>query len=154
MAICACMSFCARQGLVVNAKRIYRLYCEEGLQVCRRKRKRLAHRDRILLKAAVRRNQRWSLDFVSDGLWNGRRFRVLNIVDDCTRGCLGQIVDVSISGKWLTRYLDQLAIIHGYPDELVHDNGPKLTSRAMFEWSYKTGVKLRFIHPSKSTQNA
>ncbi len=64
------------------------------------------------------------------------------------------IVDFSISGKRLARYLDQLAIIHGYPDELVHDNGPELTSRAMFEWSHKTGVKLRFIQPGKPTQNA
>ena len=146
--------FLRKEGLVVNAKRTYRLYCEEGLQVRRRKRKRLAHQDRIPLAAAVRPNQRWSLDFVSDGLWNGRRFRVLNIVDDCTRSCPGQIVDFSISGKRLTRYLDQLAILHDYPDELVHDNGPELTSRAMFEWSQKTGVKLRFIQPGKPTQNA
>jgi putative transposase len=146
--------FLRKEGLVVNAKRTYRLYCEEGLQVRHRKRKRLAHRDRIPLAAAVRPNQRWSLDVVSDGLWNGGRFRVLNIVDDCTRGCPSQIVDFSISGKRLSRYLDQLAMIHGYPDELVHDNGPELTSRAMFEWSHKTGVKLRFIPPGKPRQNA
>lgn len=139
---------------MVNAKRTWRLYYEEGLQVCRRKRKRLAHRDRIPLAAAVRPNQRRSLDFVSDGLWNERRFRGLNIVDDCTRGCPGQIVDFSISGKRLTRYLDQLAMTHGYPDELVHDNGPEPTSWTMFEWLQKTGVQLRFIQPGKPTQNA
>ncbi len=146
--------FLRKEGLVVNAKRTYLLCCEEGLHVRRRKRKRLAHRDRIPLKAAVRPNQRWSLNFVSDGLWNGRRFKVLNIVDDCTRVCPGQIVDFSISGKRLSRYLDQLAIIHSYPDELVHDNGPELTSLAMFEWSHETGVKLRFIQPGKPIQNA
>lgn len=146
--------FLRNEGLVVNAKRTYRLYREEGLRVRRRRRKRLPPRDRIPLQAAERPNQRWSLDFVSDALWNYRRFRVLNIVDDCTRGGPGQIVDFSISGKRLARYLDELAAIHGYPEELVHDNGPELTSRAMFEWSQRTGVRLRFIQPGKPTRNA
>ena len=139
---------------MINAKRTYRLYHEEGLQVRRRKRKRLPARDRIPLEAAMCPNQRWSLDFVSDALWNYRRFRVLNIVDDCTRESPGQIVDFSISGERLARYLDGLAQLHGYPEELVHDNGPELTSRAMFEWSQRTGVRLRFIQPGKPTQNA
>ena len=146
--------FLRREGLVVNAKRTYRLYSEEGLQVRRRKRKRLPPRDRVPLEPAARPNQRWSLDFVSDALWNARRFRVLNVVDDCSRECPGQIVDFSISGGRLARYLDDLAAIHGYPEELVHDNGPELTSRAMFEWSQRTGVRLRFIQPGKPTQNA
>lgn len=146
--------FLRAEGLVINAKRTYRLYCEEGLQVRRRKRKRLPSRDRISLEAAERPNQRWSLDFMSDALWNYRRFRVLNIVDDCTRESPGQIVDFSISGERLARYLDELAVVRGYPEELVHDNGPELTSRAMFVWSQRTGVKLRFIQPGKPTQNA
>ena len=101
-----------------------------------------------------RPHQRWSLDFVSDALWDHRRCRVLNIVDPCTRECPGQSVDTSLSGKRLARYLDELAAIHGYPEELVHDNGPELTSRAMFEWSQRTGVKQRFIEPGKPIQNA
>ena len=119
-----------------------------------RSRKRLPPRDRVPLDAAGRPNQRWSLYFVSDALWNYRRFRVLNIVDDRTRESPGRIVDFSISGKRLARYLDELAAIHGYPEEPVHDNGQELTSRAMFEWSQRTGVRLRFIQPGKPTRNA
>ena len=108
--------FLRNEGLVVNAKRTYRLYCEEGLQVRRRKRKRLPPRDRIPLQAAERPNQRWSLDFVSDALWNYRRFRVLNIVDDCTRESPGQIVDFSIY-RQATRPAISMnwPPIHGYP---------------------------------------
>ena len=98
--------------------------------------------------------QRWSLDFMSDQLADYRRFRILNIVDDHSRFCPGQIVDVSITGARLVRYLDQLALVHGLPEEIVLDNGPEGTSRAMFEWSERTGVRLRFIEPGKPVQNA
>ena len=125
-----------------------------GVQVRRRRHKRLPIRERTPLRSPERPHQRWSLDFVSDALWNHRRCRVLNIVDPCTRECPGPSVDTSISGKRLARYLDELAAIHGYPEELVHDNGPELTRRALFEWSQRTGVKQRFIEPGKPIQNA
>lgn len=98
--------------------------------------------------------QRWSLDFMSDQLVDYRRFRILNIVDDHSRFCPGQIVDVSITGARLARYLDDLALLHGLPKEIILDNGPEGTSRAMFEWSERTGVLLRFIEPGKPVQNA
>ena len=98
--------------------------------------------------------QRWSLDFVSDQLADCRRFRVLNIVDDHSRFCPSQIVDVSISGARVVRHLDDLALLHGLPEEIVLDNGPEGTSRAMFDWSERTGVRLRFIEPGKPVQNA
>jgi len=98
--------------------------------------------------------QRWSLDFVSDQLADCRRFRVLNIVDDCSRICPGQIVDISISGARITRFLDKLALRTGLPEEIVLDNGPEGTSKAMFDWSERTGVRLRFIEPGKPVQNA
>lgn len=138
------------EGLVVNHKKTWRLYREEGLQVRRRKRKRLAPRPRIPLEQPGGPNMRWSLDFVSDQLANGRRFRVLNIVDNFSRVCPGQIVDFSISGARLARFLDDLAL----PREIVMDNGPELTSKAMFLWSQRTGVTLRFIQPGKPIQNA
>ncbi len=94
---------------MVNVKRIYRLYHENGLQVRRRKRRRLPRRDRVPLLAPSRPMQRWSLDFMSDLLVSGRRFRILNIVDDYSRECPGQIVDLSISGERLARILDGLA---------------------------------------------
>ena len=137
-------------GIVKNHKRTYRIYREEGLQVRTKKRKKLT-RPRIPLVVPDRANERWSIDFVSDQLVNGRRFRVLNLVDDFTRECVLQIVDFSLSGERLTRELDQLSIL---PRTIVCDNGPEFTSKAMLFWSKQRGVKLHFIQPGKPTQNA
>ena len=141
------------EGLVVNRKRTYRLYTELGLQVRTKKRKKLV-RPRIPMVVPTRVNERWSLDFVSDQLADGRRFRVLNIVDDYSRACVGQLVATSISGLRLTRYLDELALERPLPKSSVLDNGPELTSKAMFFWSQEHRVKLDFIQPGKPTQNA
>jgi len=93
------------------------------------------------------------MDFMSDQLATGRRFRILNIVDDHTRECVGQIVDLSISGERVTRLLDQLARDRGLPEAIVTDNGPEFTSKSMFLWSQRTQVQLRFIQPGKPIQN-
>lgn len=143
----------AAEGLVVNRKRTYRLYRDEGLQVRTKRRKKLK-RPRVALSLPKAANERWSLDFVSDQLASGRRFRVLNIVDDYSRECVGQLVDVSISGARLARYLDQLSEDRGLPGTIVCDNGPELTSKALFLWAQRTGVELHFIQPGKPTQNA
>ena len=140
-------------GLVLNHKRTHRIYCEEGLQVRTKKRKKLT-RPRIPLPVPDRINERWSVDFVSDRLANGRRFRVFNVVDDFSRECLLQVVDFSISGQRLTRELDRLAEQRALPKRIVMDNGPELTSKAMFFWSKRTMVKLHFIQPGKPTHNA
>jgi putative transposase len=141
------------EGLVQNRKRTYRLYCEEGLQVRTKKRKKLK-RPRVPMLVPNGINERWSMDFISDQLANGRRFRVLNIVDDFSRECVGQVVDTSISGQRVARYLDELSSRRGLPKTIVCDNGPEFTSKALFFWSRKTGVKLHFIQPGKPTQNA
>jgi putative transposase len=138
-----------REGLVVNHKRTERLYRAEGLQVRTKKRRKLPRRDRGAARVPERPMQRWSLDFMSDQLAAYRRFQVLNIVDDHSRFCPGQIVDLSISGARVARYLDELATRFGLPEEIVLDNGPEGTSRAMFVWSERTGVRLRFIEPGK-----
>ena len=143
-----------REGLVMNHKRTWRLYVEQELQVRTKKRRKLPRRDRIAPQVPDRPMQRWSLDFMSDQLADYRRFRILNIVDDHSRFCPGQIVDVSITGARLARYLDDLALLHGLPEEIILDNGPEGTSRAMFDWSERTGVRLRFIEPGKPVQNA
>lgn len=143
-----------REGLVVNHKRTYRLYTEHGLQVRTKKRRKLPRRDRVAPQVPERPMQRWSLDFVSDQLADYRRFRVLNIVDDHSRFCPGQIVDVSIPGARVARFLDDLALRMGLPEEIILDNGPEGTSKAMFDWSERTGVRLRFIEPGKPVQNA
>lgn len=141
------------EGLVKNTKRTYRLYTKLGMQVRTKRRKKLI-RPRIPMEMPIRVNQRWSLDFVHDQLANGRRFRVLNVVDDFSRVCVGQLIDLSISGKRMARFLDQLGCTRGLPKSIVMDNGTEMTSKAMFFWSQKTGVKLNFIQPGKPTQNA
>ena len=143
-----------REGLVVNGKRTWRLYKDEGLQVRTKKRRKLPRGDRIRPQLPERPMQRWSLDFMSDQLIDYRRYRILKIVDDYCRFCPGQIVDLSITGARLVRFLDQLAFLFGLPEEIVLDNGPEGTSRAMFDWSQRSGVQLRFIEPGKPVQNA
>lgn len=139
------------EGLVINAKRTYRIYREEGLQVRTKRRKKLT-RPRIPMLVPDAINQRWSMDFVSDQLAPGRRFRVLNIVDDFSRESVAQIPEFSISGERVARELDRLK--RPLPETIVCDNGPEFTSKAMFFWSKRTGVNLHFIQPGKPTQNA
>jgi putative transposase len=136
---------------VINRKRTYRIYREEGLQVRTKKRKKIV-RARVPMLVPNGVNERWSMDFVSDQLANGRRLRVLNVVDDYSRECVLQIVDFSISGHRLAREFDRLT--RTLPTTIVCDNGPEFTSNAMFFWARRTGVKLHFIQPGKPTQNA
>ena len=138
-------------GHVTNHKRTYRIYREEGLQVRTKRRKKLI-RPRVPMLVPDKVNQRWSMDFVSDQLANGRRFRVLNVVDDYSRECVLQVVDFSISGQRVARELERLS--RTLPNMIVCDNGPEFTSKAMFLWAKKAGVKLHFIQPGKPTQNA
>ena len=142
-----------REGLVQNRKRTYRLYTELGLQVRTKRRKKLI-RPRIPMSVPMAANERWSLDFVSDQLASGRRFRILNVVDDHTRECIGQLTDISISGQRMARFLSELGKDRKLPGAIVCDNGTEMTSKAMFFWSGETGVKLNFIQPGKPTQNA
>jgi putative transposase len=143
-----------REGLVINRKKTYRLYKAENLTVRRRRRRRPPERERLRPVAPTRRNQRWSMDFASDALWTGRRFRCLCLVDDATRESPALLTDVSIAGERVVRLLDELACRHGLPEEIVMDNGPEFTGRALFAWSARTGVRLRFIQPGKPIQNA
>ena len=143
-----------REGLVVNAKKTYRLYREEHLQVRRKRRKRFPARDRVPLPRLDGPNQRWSMDFMSDQLATGRRVRILNVVDDYSRECIGQLVDVSISGERVSRLLERLAVERARPTAIVVDNGPEFTSKALFGWAQRMGVRLHFIQPGKPCQNA
>lgn len=138
----------------MNRKRTYRLYREENLSVRRRGRRRLPRRERQPLPAPVRRNQIWAMDFVADSLWTGRRFRSLVIVDAFSKESPAILPEFSISGERIVRLLDELAVRHGLPEAIVSDNGPEFTSKAMFLWSQRTGVQLKFIDPGKPIQNA
>jgi putative transposase len=143
-----------REGWRVNHKRVYRLYGQEGLQVRRRKRKRMGAVERQALAIPTRQNERWSMDFVADALTDGRRFRSLNIVDDFNRECLAAQVDTSLTGARVVRVLEQLRERRGLPQVLVTDNGPEFAGRAVDVWAYEQGVKLHFIEPGKPVQNA
>ena len=141
------------EGLVENRKRTYRLYTALGMQVRTKKRKKLV-RPRIPMTVPTKPNERWSMDFVHDQLGCGRRIRILNVVDDYSRACVGQIVDTSISGARLARFLLTLKEARGLPERIVLDNGPEMTSKAMFFFSQEANVKLEFIQPGKPAQNA
>jgi len=143
-----------RAGESVNHKRVYRLYREEGLSVRRRKRKRIGAVERQPLAIPSQTNQRWSMDFVSDGLDDGRKFRSLNIVDDYSRECVAAEVDTSIPGGRVVRVLERLRELRGLPKVLVTDNGPEFAGQALDVWAYERGVKLHFIQPGKPIQNA
>ena len=143
-----------REGWAVNHKRVYRLYRQEGLGVRRRKRKRMGAVERPALAIPTRVNERWSMDFISDALSAGRRFRSLNIVDDFNRECLAAEVDTSITGARVVRVLERLREFRGLPQIMVMDNGPKFAGQALDVWAYAQGVKLHFIEPGKPVQNA
>ena len=125
----------AREGVRMNHKKLRRLYAEERLQVRRRggRKRALGSRAPMALPAAP--NQRWSLDFVSDTLSDGRRFRVLCVVDDFSRECLALVADASLCGRRVARELDAIAAARGLPVTVVSDNGTELTSTAMLGWS-------------------
>jgi len=142
-----------RDGERVNHKRVYRLYREEGLSVRKRKRKRVSRAARVPLQAPTGPNQLWSLDFVQDTLSWGRKFRLLTVVDAYTRESLAIEVDTSLSGVRVARVLERVVTERGRPTEIVLDNGPELTSRALDQWAYERGVQLQFIDPGKPQQN-
>jgi len=144
----------AREGFEVNHKKLFRLYREEGLAVRRRRSRKRALGTRRPILVPDRANQRWSLDFVSDALTDGRRFRVLCIVDDFSREALATVADRSLSGLRLTRELDALIRRRGRPDMIVSDNGTEMTSHAVLRWSQDTGVNWHYIAPGKPMQNA
>src|ERR1700677_4035902 len=129
-----------QDGEPSGINRIYRLYREEGLMVRKRRGRRRAVGTRapILVEAAA--NARWSVDFVHDQLACGRRFRILNIVDDVTRECLAAIPDTSISGRRVARELTKLVERRGKPGLIVSDNGTEFTSNAMLTWAQDNGI--------------
>ncbi len=144
-----------KEGLKMNQKRFRRLYREEGLAVRKRGGRKRALGMRAPLGLPSCPNQRWSLDFVSDCLTGGRRFRILAIVDDCTRECLALVADTSLSGARVARELDALITRRkARPRTCVSDNGTELTSMAILKWSKASGVDWHYIQPGKPQQNA
>lgn len=143
-----------REGYLINHKRTERIYREEGLSLRLKRRRKRCSALRIVLNKPQRVNQHWSMDFVTDNLYNGRRFRILTVVDDLSRECPVLEVDHSLTGLRVTRVLDRIALTRGLPEVITVDNGPEFISKAMDAWAYEKRVKLHFIQPGKPTQNA
>jgi putative transposase len=142
-----------REGWLVNAKRVYRLYRLEGLGIPARRRKKHASALRSLLPAAQAPNEQWSMDFLSDHLATGQRFRVFTLVDNMTRESLALEADQSLTGKRVVDVLERVSAQRGLPQVLQVDNGPEFTSQALDAWAHKNRVKLAFSRPGTPTDN-
>jgi len=149
-----CFDALRLQGKPWNHNRVYRVYKAMGLNLPRRKKRRLPDRPRQPLDAPEKVNHIWSLDFMSDALYSGKRFRTLNILDDGVREILNIVVDTSIPGGRVVRTLEQLTDSRGMPNALRMDNGPEFISQTLVDWCMDRGIELRYIQPGKPNQNA
>ena len=144
-----------REGWPVNHKRVYRVYCEEGLHLRHKRPRRhvsAAHREERPL--ARRPNESWSMDFVSDALFDGRRLRALTVIDNFTRESPAIEVDQGITGKQVVGVLERVSGKRGRPERIFLDNGPEFVCKALDLWTYANGVTLDFSRPGKPTDNA
>ena len=141
-------------GQLVNHKRVDRLYAEAGLQVRRRRRKKVPVADRQPLGRPLSANQVWSMDFVFDRTAEGRVIKSLTVVDDATHESVAIVPERAIGGHALTRILDRLAVERGLPQAIRTDNGKEFCGRAMLSWAHARGVRLFLIQPGKPNQNA
>jgi putative transposase len=143
-----------REGWQVNHKRVYRLYREEGLGIRVKRRKKLASAPRVRPPPPTQPLERWSLDFLSDSLADGRRFRILTIVDNVSRVSPAIAVGTSLTGERVVTLLTRLRSTVGVPQRIAIDNGPEFISKALDAWAYQNGVQLEFSRPGKPTDNA
>lgn len=143
-----------RRGFRWNHKRVYRVYCALKLNMRRKGKKRLPNRSPEPLTEPTSVNQCWSIDFMSDALWSGRKFRTFNVADDFNREALAIEIDLNLPAERIIRVLDRIAAWRGYPVKMRMDNGPELTSVRLADWAEEHGVLLEFIKPGKPTQNS
>jgi len=143
-----------REGLKINRKRVERLYREEGLSLRNKRRRKRYAGLRVIQPAPSKPQQRWSMDFMADQLMDGRRLRLLNIVDDFSRECIAIEADRSLTGHRVVSVLERIAQTRGLPESIVCDNGTEFTSRVLDDWAHRFGLKLQFIRPGKPVENA
>lgn len=141
------------KGFKWNHKRVYRVYTQLKLNIRRRVKRRLPARIKQALFQPQRPNQVWSLDFITDSLWDGTRFRLLNVIDDFNREVLAIEADTSLPSLRVVKVLDRLKAFRGLPDMIRMDNGPEFISRQLDVWSKENKVELAFIQPGKPMQN-
>jgi putative transposase len=142
-----------RRGRRWNHKRVYRVYCGLKLNKRRKGKRRLPTRNPAPLAVSQTMNECWSADFMSDALWDGRRYRTFNVVDDFNREALAIEVDFNLPAERVVRVLDRIAVVRGYPLKVRLDNGPELISVKLADWAEQHGVTLEFIKPGKPMQN-
>lgn len=143
-----------QSGELVNHKRVERLYTQAGLQVKKRKRKKIALNERHPLQRPTQANQVWSMDFVFDRTAEGRSIKSLTVVDDATHEAVAIAPERALGGNQLVRILEGLASTRGLPNAIRTDNGKEFCSRAMLTWAHARGVRLFLIEPGKPNQNA
>jgi len=148
------IDYLKHQGYGWNHKRIYRVYCDLGLNLRRKPKKRLPARSAQVLAQPAQANQSWSLDFMSDSLSSGRAFRTLNILDDYNREALWIEVDTSLPAERVIQVLEMLLLWRGVPQQVRMDNGPELISHRLEAWAQEHGIQLVHIQPGKPAQNA
>jgi putative transposase len=149
-----CFRRIRRRGLVWNHKRVHRVYCDLRLNLPRRTKRRLPQRLRQPLEAPPLLNRTWALDFMSDALYGGRKFRTLNVIDEGNREVLAIEISTSIPSVRVVRVLEELTAVYGKPEALRMDNGPELIADVLLEWCEQNGVAPRHIQPGKPDQNA
>ena len=137
-----------------NHKRVYRIYKQLGLNHRRKTKKRIPKRERQPLEVPARANAVWAIDFVHDTLYNGRKFRTLNVMDEGVRECLHIEIDTSLPAERLVRTMEQIKEWRGLPEAIRCDNGPELISKKFADWCEENDVEIRFIQPGKPDQNA
>ena len=142
-----------REKMVINHKRTERLYREEHLSIRCKKRKKTVAALRVEIPDALRPNQHWAMDFMSDALFNGRKIRLLTLIDEYTRECLAIEVDTSINGVRVTNVLTRIAMRRGLPEIIKVDNGPEFIGKALDAWAYQREVHLQFSRPGKPVDN-
>ena len=136
-----------------NHKKVYRVYCELGLNHKRRTKKRIPPRERQSLDTPSTPNAVWALDFMSDALYVGRRFRTLNVLDEGMREALAIEIDTSLPGERVVRVLERLCDWWGAPQAIRCDNGPEFTSQVLVDWCQRMNIAIRYIQPGKPNQN-
>lgn len=146
--------FIRGRGYAWNHKRIRRVYCELKLNLRKKPKKRLPVREMKMLLQPLEPNYCWSMDFMSDALTNGQRFRTFNVIDDFNREALGILAGKCLPASCVTHYLDFIAQFRGYPQIIRVDNGPEFISKEFITWANKHQVTINHIQPGKPEQNA
>jgi len=141
-------------GFKWNHKKVYRVYTALKLNLRRRHKRRLPARQPVKITIPSAPNRMWSMDFMTDTLYDGRKVRILNIIDDFNRQALAMETDTSIPSKQVIQTLERLIEIHGKPISIRIDNGPEFISHRLMDWCHKNRIQMQFIQPGKPAQNS